>query len=104
LTGAGIDKFAAPEPLEPGHDLSAFVYGEPTLDDWLRQRAVPNQISGVSRTYVLTRENHVVGYYTLAAGAIAVDEAPGRVRRNMPDPIPMAVLGRLAVDRTWQRD
>ena len=94
LIGAGTDKFTAPEPLEAGHDLAAFVCGEPTLDDWLRRRALPNQISGVSRTYVLTRENHVVGYYTLAAGAIAIDEAPGRVRRNMPDPIPMAVLGR----------
>jgi GNAT superfamily N-acetyltransferase len=102
LIGAGTDKFTAPEPLEAGHDLAAFVCGEPTLDDWLRRRALPNQISGVSRTYVLTRENHVIGYCTLVAGAIAIDEAPGRVRRNMPDPIPMAVLGRLAVDRTWQ--
>jgi GNAT superfamily N-acetyltransferase len=73
------------------------------LDAWLRRRALPNQISGGSRTYVLTRANLVIGYFTLAAGAIAVTEAPGRVRRNMPDPIPIAVLGRLAIDRTWQR-
>jgi hypothetical protein len=57
LIGAGTDKFTAPEPLEAGHDLAAFVCGEPTLDDWLRRRALPNQISGVSRTYVLSREN-----------------------------------------------
>jgi GNAT superfamily N-acetyltransferase len=92
----------APEPLAAGHDLSVFACGEPTLDEWLRRRAIANQVSGVSRTYVLTQGDRVAGYYTLAAGAIAIGEAPGRVRRNMPDPIPMAVLGRLAIDRTWQ--
>jgi hypothetical protein len=102
LTGAEANRFAAPELLEAGHDSSTFGCGAPMLDDWLRRRALPNQISGGSRTYVLTRANLVIGYFTLAAGAIAVDEAPGRVRRNMPDPIPMAVLGRLAIDRTWQ--
>ena len=102
LSGAGPDNFTAPQPLAARHDLSVFSCGEPTLDDWLRRRAMANQISGVSRTYVLTINNHVAGYYTLAAGAIAIDEAPGRVRRNMPDPIPMAVLGRLAVDHSSQ--
>jgi GNAT superfamily N-acetyltransferase len=92
-----------PEPLTAGHDLSAFACGEPTLDEWLRRRALVNHLSGVSRSYVLRGENNrVIGYYTLAAGAIAISEAPGRVRRNMPDPIPMAVLGRLAIDQGWQ--
>jgi GNAT superfamily N-acetyltransferase len=103
LTGAEeANQFTAPEPLEARHDLSTFGCGAPVLDDSLRRRALPNQISGVSRTYVLTGEKLVVGYYTLAAGAIAVDEAPGRVRRNMLDPIPMTVLGRLAIDQTCQ--
>jgi len=102
LTDAEANRFAAPELLEAGHDSSTFGCGAPMLDDWLRRRVLPNQISGGSRTYVLTRANLVIGYFTLAAGAIAVDEAPGRVRRNMPDPIPVAVLGRLAIDRTWQ--
>ena len=64
-----------------------------------------NQMSGASRTYVVidaTNDQRVIGYYCLASGALAVTDAPGAIRRNMPDPIPMAILGRLAVDRTWQ--
>jgi len=102
LSGAGPDNVTAPAPLAAGHDLYAFACGEAMLDDWLRRRAMPNQLRGVSRTYVVTRDNQVVGYYSLAAGAIAVEGAPGRVRRNVPDPIPMAVLGRLAIDRGQQ--
>jgi GNAT superfamily N-acetyltransferase len=62
----------------------------------------PNQTAGASRTYVLAINDRVVGYYSIAAAAIAISEAPSRIRRNMPDPIPMAVLGRLAIDRTMQ--
>jgi GNAT superfamily N-acetyltransferase len=90
------------EPIAPNHDLTAFASGEPTLDDWLRRRARANQISGASRTYVAAQAGRVVGYYSLSSGAVAVAEAPSRARRNMPDPVPVAVLGRLAVDRTWQ--
>jgi predicted N-acetyltransferase YhbS len=63
-----------------------------------------HQVSGASRTYGVTDAsdgNRVVGYYCLASGALAVIDAPGAIRRNMPDPIPMAVLGRLAVDGAW---
>jgi GNAT superfamily N-acetyltransferase len=102
LNDADIAALASPEPLADRHDLSDFASGEPVLDDWLRRRARANQLSGASRTYVLARADHVVGYYSVAAGAIAVTEAPGRVRRNMPDPIPMSVLGRLAIHRAWQ--
>lgn len=100
--GADIAALGPPELLEERHDLSAFACGEPTLDDWLRRRARANQLSGASRTYVCAHADRVVGYYSLAAGAIAMVEAPSRVRRNMPDPIPMAVLGRLAIDQAWQ--
>ncbi|SHO67552.1 Acetyltransferase (GNAT) domain-containing protein [Pseudoxanthobacter soli DSM 19599] len=83
--------------------MTAFQSGEAALDDWLRRRALANQISGASRTYVVTTaERRVVGYYALASGALASSDATGRLRRNMPDPIPMAVLGRLAVDRSMQ--
>ena len=99
----GKPALGRPEPLTSAHDIARFACGEPTLDDWLRRRALANQISGVSRTYVLIGDGRVIGYYTLAAGAIAVGEAPNRVRRNMPDPIPMAVLGRFAIDRARQR-
>ena len=57
--------------------------------------------SGASRTYVLRDEARVVGYYALASGAVTVKSVPGRFRRNMPDPIPVVVLARLAVDAGW---
>jgi predicted N-acetyltransferase YhbS len=88
----------APEKLTEAHEVSAFDCGEPSLDDWLKKRALANQYSGASRTYVVTAGGRVVGYYALATGAIDSAAAPGRVRRNMPDPIPVMVLGRLAVD------
>ncbi len=92
----------APWPLAAQHDVVSFQSGEPVLDDWLRRRALANQASGASRTYVISDENRVIGYYALAAGAVAATDAPGKVRRNMPDPVPVMVLGRLAVDREWQ--
>src|SRR5512137_516087 len=96
------DRLSAPEKLSPHHDLSQFQCGEPALDDWLRRRALQNEESGASRTYVLGIGNRVVGYYALAVGAVAHIDAPGRVRRNMPDPVPLIVIGRLAVDRMVQ--
>ncbi|NNM71626.1 GNAT family N-acetyltransferase [Enterovirga aerilata] len=91
-----------PELLTDTHDLTQFESGQDSLDDWLRRRARANQVSGASRTYVVSEGVQVVGYYCLASGAIAAIDAPGPVRRNMPDPIPMAILGRLAIDRRWQ--
>lgn len=93
----------APQPLAQIHDLSIFDCGEPLLNEWLKRRAFANQVSGASRTFVVSGErNQALAYYSLAAGAIALGEAIGSVRRNMPDPIPVMVLGRLAVDRTCQ--
>ena len=97
-----LGEISHPEKLSSEHDLSAFDSREPVLDEWLRRRALQNEASGVSRTYVVCAGKRVVGYYTLAAGAVAHVEAPGRVRRNMPDPVPVMVLGRLAVDRAFQ--
>lgn len=76
--------------------------GVASLDEWLKRRAHANQVSGASRTYVVADEQKVVGYYCLASGALALNDAPGPIRRNMPDPVPMAVLGRLAIDQSWQ--
>jgi len=93
----------APQSLAQMHDLSIFDCGEPVLNEWLKRRAFANQVSGASRTFVVSGErNQVLAYYSLAAGAIALGEAIGSVRRNMPDPIPVMVLGRLAVDRSCQ--
>lgn len=63
---------------------------------------LPNQISGASRTYVVAEANRVVGYYCLASGAIELSHVLAGIRRNMPDPVPLAILGRLAVDTSWQ--
>lgn len=93
----------SPAPLGEAHRLDAFDCGVDSLNDWLKRRARANQVSGASRTYVVAdAEGRVAGYYCLASGALALAQAPGGVRRNMPDPIPMAILGRLAVGRTWQ--
>jgi GNAT superfamily N-acetyltransferase len=91
-----------PEPLADHHQVEDFTSGEVSLDDWLKRRARANQASGASRTYVVCEEAKVIGYYALASGALTVESAPGRFRRNMPDPIPVAVLARLAVDRAYQ--
>ncbi|MFZ3012756.1 MAG: GNAT family N-acetyltransferase [Nitrospira sp.] len=93
---------SAPEKLLAEHDLADFDSGEPALDDWLRRRALANEERGSSRTYVVCVGKRVVGYYSLAVGAAAHVDAPGRVKRNMPDPVPVMVLGRLAVDRDFQ--
>ena len=90
-----------PEKLRDDHDLSLFQCGEPSLNDWLRRRALQNEESGASRTYVVCVGLRVVAYYALAVGAVAHAGAAGRVRRNMPDPVPVMIIGRLAVDREF---
>jgi GNAT superfamily N-acetyltransferase len=92
----------APEPLTAEHALGAFDSGVLSLDDWLRRRALQNQASGASRTFVVCDSSQVVAYYALAASAVAPDATPGRFRRNMPDPIPVVVLARLAIARDQQ--
>lgn len=92
----------APQPLADHHQLDGFQSGVQSLDDWLKRRARANQASGASRTFVVADEGHVVAYYALASGAVSPAAASGRFRRNMPDPIPVAVLGRLAVDHRHQ--
>jgi GNAT superfamily N-acetyltransferase len=91
-----------PEKLRAGQDLSQFESGELSPDEWLRRRALLNEESGASRTYVVCAGEQVVGYYALAVGAVAHAESPGRVRRNMPDPVPVMVIGRLAVHKDFQ--
>ena len=95
-------RFNAPVSLNETHVLDEFVCSEPELTKWLHERARKNQASGASRCFVLADDRQrVIGYYVLAAGSVALESAPGRLRRNMPDPIPVIVLGRLAVHREW---
>lgn len=92
----------APERLEPHHLLESFDCGIPSLNDWLKRRARMNEREGASRSYVVCAGQEVVGYYCLAAGSVCCLDVPGRVRRNMPDPLPVMVIGRLAIHREWQ--
>lgn len=92
----------SPQPLDTHHDLSQFDSGRSTLDNWLRHPAEKNERSGASRTYVVCEDARVVGYFCLSTGAVECQLAPGHVRRNMPDPVPVMLMGRLAVDKSWQ--
>jgi GNAT superfamily N-acetyltransferase len=93
---------SAPGPISDNHDISGFDCGHTSLNEWLRKRAIKNEKNGASRTFVVCNGDTVIGYYSLAAGAVTREEASGNVRRNMPDPIPVMILGRLAVDQQWQ--
>jgi GNAT superfamily N-acetyltransferase len=95
-------KLAPPEPLAACHDLKSFFSGVESLDTWLKHRALKNQATGASRTFVACEGKRVVAYYALASSGVAIAEAVGRFRRGMPDPIPVVVLGRLAVARDFQ--
>ena len=95
-------RLSPPERLNADHDLTQFSCGEPTLDHWLRNRALQNEKTGASRTYVVCAGSCVVGYYALAAGAVAHTEATSRAKRNMPDPVPVILIGRLAIDSRFQ--
>jgi GNAT superfamily N-acetyltransferase len=92
----------APEPLGAQHQFDGFSSGVTVLDDWLRRRALANQASGASRTFVVCEAGAVVGFYSLASSAVSVMQGPGRFRRTMPDPIPVIVLARLAVAGSHQ--
>ncbi|MGO8739365.1 GNAT family N-acetyltransferase [Rhodoblastus sp.] len=96
--------FGPPVLLTEAHDVSAFDSGESVLDDWLRERALPNLQIAASRTYVLcpAATQKVVGFFALTMGQILARETLGSMRRNMPQQIPAVVLGRLAIDRAWQ--
>ena len=96
-------QLSAPQPLATAHRLDGFACGEATLDEWLKRRALVNQLSGASRTFVVADAAQCVfGYYAMAAGAVSHQAATSAVRRNMPDPVPVMVLARLAVDHRAQ--
>lgn len=96
-------QFGPPEPLAAAHQLSDFRCGETSLDEWLKRRALANQVSGATRTFVVADgDARVHGYFAMAAGAVSHQDATSGVRRNMPDPIPVIVLARLAVDQRAQ--
>ena len=91
-----------PKPLATRHDISQFSAGVPTLDAWLRGKARLNEARGGARTYVACDGDRVVGFYSLAASSVERGRMSSRVGRNMPDPIPVILLGQLAVDEAYR--
>lgn len=90
---------SAPEPLDQRHRLDDFSCVAEELEHWLKQRARKKHLEGATRCFVVCAGDAVVGYYALAAGCVSRAVATGGIRRNMPDPVPAIVLGRLAVHR-----
>jgi len=85
----------APALLSDQHHVEDFSSGDTSLDVWLKHRAMKNQKTNASRTFVICDGVKVLGYYALAASAIATASAPGKFKRNMPDPIPVVTLADL---------
>lgn len=102
MIGAKPGAVTAPAQLAPAHELEAFTSGVAPLDEWLKRRARRNEMEGASRTFVCCAGARVVGYNSLAAASVLREAATGTVRRNMPDPVPAVLIGRLAVDKAWR--
>jgi GNAT superfamily N-acetyltransferase len=93
---------SAPEPIDRRHDLSQFSCGKPSLDNWLRARALANHQKGFTAVVVVHDNGRVVGYYGLAPTAVVPAALPRRLRTGQPpDPVPCLLLGQLATDRQW---
>ncbi len=98
----GTIKYSPPKRISKEDLIENFDCGETTLNDWLKKRALKNDLGDASRTYVVCSENLVVAFYSLHLGSIKHSDAVRKIKRNMPDPIPAIVLGRLAVDVNHQ--
>lgn len=94
-------RLSAPTPITAEHDIMSFDCGELSLNNWLQKRALKNQAAGASRCFVACHDKTVIGYYCLSAGAISHEASPKSMRRNMPDPLPVILLGRLAIDQRY---
>lgn len=95
-------KFSAPAAIKQQHDCAQFDCGVAALTEWLQRRALRNERDGASRTFVVAERSRVVGYYSLSAASLSLVAATGKAKRNMPDPLPAILLGRLAIDRSLQ--
>lgn len=99
-----VSIYQPPSPILNKHNLDSFDCGVSSLNEWLKRRARNNEERGASRTYVVCdKQNNVLGYYSLANGSVILNEAPKKLRRSMPDPIPVMIIGRLAIDLDYQR-
>jgi len=98
-----MGEITEPETLQSHHQIDEFDCGIKSLNKWLQQQALKNEQSGASRTYVVCCKQQVIAYYAIATGSVEHVGLPGKLRRNMPDPIPVLIIGRLAVDIHWQQ-
>ena len=96
-----MGKLSPPAPLSDDGDFSEFCTGEEQLDYWLKRRALKNEVTGASRTYVVCDQKRIVAYYAIVTGSATQIESLGKIKRNMPDPIPVIILGSLAIE-DWQ--
>ncbi len=96
-----MPELSAPTLITPEHQSDDFCSSEDSLDEWLKKRALKNQMSGASRCFVICEDKKIVGYYTLSAGGISREAAPKPMQHNMPDPLPVLLLGRLAIDERY---
>lgn len=97
-----MGSISAPEPLAPHHDVTKFRSGILSLDTWLQRAARRNEARGGSRTYVACDDTRVVGFYSLAASGVERRRVASAISRNMPQPVPVILLGQLAVDLNFQ--
>ncbi|MBN7332405.1 GNAT family N-acetyltransferase [Mycobacteroides abscessus] len=97
-----MSEYSRPRAITERDDISGFESGAPSLDEYLHNRALANHVGDGSRCFVTCKDGRVMGYYSLSSTAVLRSDMPGRVRRNMPDPIPAILLARLAVDRKTQ--
>jgi predicted N-acetyltransferase YhbS len=97
-----MGEITAPAAISSTHNLTDFNCGVPSLNDWLKRQALKNEGGGASRTFVVCKDMQVIGFYSLATGSVHRHEAPGKIKRKMPEPIPVMILARLAVDTQWQ--
>lgn len=98
-----MGRITAPAPITEDHLVDTFSCSVPVLDEWLKRHTLKNEVSGASHTFVISQGKWIIGYYALATGSVEHQNAPGKIRRNMPDPIPVMVLERLAIDQQWQQ-
>ncbi len=96
-----VPDLSPPASLSVEHLLDGFECGELSLSEWLRKRALKNQASNTSRCFVICDDHTVIGYYSLSAGGINHEAVPKVMRRNMPNPLPVLLLGRLAIDQRY---
>ena len=96
-------EISAPELIDVGHDISGFDCRNEMLNEWLKKKVLKNQTNNASKTYVVVAEDRVVAYYSLSLGSVNHVDVISKMKRNMPDPVPVMLIGRLAIDKEYQR-